>query len=99
MQFTFDNSFRREMAGFYADALPDVPSAPRLLAFNDPLAAQLGLSPGDHAEMAKLFSGAALPEGAEPLAFAYAGHQFGHFSAQLGDGRAHLLGEIIDAGR
>ncbi len=95
MQFPFDNSFRRNMAGFFAEAQADVPSGPRLLAFNDPLAVQLGLTRGDDAELARLFSGAELPTGAEPLAFAYAGHQFGHFSPQLGDGRALLLGEIL----
>src|SRR3546814_2475921 len=45
--------------------------------------------------LARLFSGAELPQGADPLAFAYAGHQFGHFSPQLGDGRALLLGELV----
>jgi serine/tyrosine/threonine adenylyltransferase len=98
MQFAFDNSFRRQMAGFFADAQPDGPSAPRLLAFNEPLSAMLGLERGDDGEMASLFSGGAVPEGAEPLAFAYAGHQFGQFSQQLGDGRAVLLGEIIAPG-
>jgi serine/tyrosine/threonine adenylyltransferase len=97
MKIAFEHSFRREMAGFYADAEADTPSAPRLLAFNDALAAQLGLERGDADDtmIAALLSGSALPEGAEPLAFAYAGHQFGQFSPQLGDGRALLLGEIV----
>src|SRR6185503_15305390 len=61
-----------------------------------PLAAQLGLDPGalDGPEGAAIFAGNALPEGARPIAQAYAGHQFGHFTA-LGDGRAILLGEQI----
>ncbi|HET6536976.1 MAG TPA: YdiU family protein [Sphingopyxis sp.] len=97
MRFPFDNLFFREMEGFYAPAEPERPSAPKLLAFNHALAADLGLilEKGGEAELAALFSGAILPEGAEPLAFAYAGHQFGHFSPQLGDGRALLLGEIV----
>jgi uncharacterized protein YdiU (UPF0061 family) len=97
MKIAFDHSFRREMVGFYADAQADTPSAPKLLAYNDALAAQLGIERGeaDDAAIAELLSGAQLPEGAEPLAFAYAGHQFGQFSPQLGDGRALLLGEVI----
>jgi uncharacterized protein YdiU (UPF0061 family) len=70
--------------------------APEPIIFNHPLARELGLDleslPDD--ELAQLFSGNALPEGAEPLAQAYAGHQFGHF-AMLGDGRALLLGEHV----
>lgn len=101
MRFPFDNSFFNEMEGFYAPAEADAPSAPSLLAFNHELAAGLGLTdaggmaPGDDGQLARWFSGAQLPDGADPLAFAYAGHQFGHFSPQLGDGRAMLLGEIV----
>lgn len=97
MNFAFDNSFHRDMEGFYAPAEAAAPSAPSLLAFNHPLAARLGLdvAGADEATLARLFSGQALPDGSDPLAFAYAGHQFGHFSSQLGDGRALLLGEIV----
>ena len=72
--------------------------APRLLFLNEPLAEELGLdlAPLDNAAKAALFAGNTLPDGAEPLAQAYAGHQFGGFSPQLGDGRALLLGEVID---
>jgi serine/tyrosine/threonine adenylyltransferase len=73
--------------------------APRLLLFNRPLAAELGwggLAFSD-AEAAEIFSGNVIPAGAAPVAMAYAGHQFGHFVPQLGDGRAILLGEVIDA--
>lgn len=97
MQIAFDNSFHATMEGFYAPAEAARPSAPRLLAFNHALAARLGIDAtgtGDD-ELARLFSGAELPPGADPLAFAYAGHQFGHFSPQLGDGRALLLGEVV----
>jgi uncharacterized protein YdiU (UPF0061 family) len=97
MNFAFDNSFYEVMEGFYAPAEAAKPSAPRLLAFNDGLAERrgLGTAGADDEKLAQLFSGDALPEGANPLAFAYAGHQFGHFSPQLGDGRALLLGEIV----
>ncbi len=97
MDFTFDNSFHDNMEGFYAPADPAKPLAPKLLAINHTLAARLGfyVSESDEAELARIFSGEQLPDGANPLAFAYAGHQFGHFSPQLGDGRALLLGEII----
>ncbi|MDZ7851254.1 MAG: YdiU family protein [Halomonas sp.] len=72
--------------------------APKLVAFNRPLAEQLGfdLTAFDEYQAAEWFAGNAVPEGAEPLAQAYAGHQFGHFNPRLGDGRAVLLGEVTD---
>lgn len=72
--------------------------APRLVAFNRPLAEELGfdLAAYDEAEATQWFSGNRVPPGAEPLAQAYAGHQFGNFVPQLGDGRAVLLGEVTD---
>ena len=97
MDFAFDNSFHERMEGFYAPAQAAQPSSPKLLILNHSLAAGLGLETanvGDE-QWARLLSGQDLPAGADPLAFAYAGHQFGHFSTQLGDGRALLLGEII----
>lgn len=97
MDFGFDNSFHDQMEGFYAPAETAKPTAPKLLVFNHPLAGRLGLDTGgvDPDELAQLFSGQSLPAGSAPLALAYAGHQFGHFSPQLGDGRALLLGEMI----
>ncbi|SNS28120.1 protein adenylyltransferase SelO [Sphingopyxis indica] len=96
MTFAFDNSFHRTMEGFYAPAEAAPPPAPELLAFNRPLAEKLGLTlDASDEDLARLFSGGELPEGANPLAQAYAGHQFGHFSPQLGDGRALLLGEVV----
>lgn len=97
MILSFDNSFHDTMAGFYAPAEAVKPLAPRLLAFNHALAERLGLQASDasDAQLARFFSGEELPDGADPLALAYAGHQFGHFSPQLGDGRALLLGEIV----
>src|SRR3546814_14332224 len=77
MKIAFDNSFHRMMEGFYAPAEAAPPPAPKLLAFNRPLAERLGidLTETDDAGLARLFSGAELPGGANPLAFAYAGHQ------------------------
>jgi uncharacterized protein YdiU (UPF0061 family) len=81
---------------FYAPAAPTAVREPRLVAFNRPLATILGLEPEtlDRPEGAAVFAGNALPEGSRPIAQAYAGHQFGHFTV-LGDGRAILLGEQI----
>jgi len=96
--FRFDNSFARELPGFYFPLRPGVVRAPRLLFLNDSLSEELGLNLAslDATARAAIFAGNTLPDGAEPLAQAYAGHQFGGFAAQLGDGRALLLGEVID---
>jgi uncharacterized protein YdiU (UPF0061 family) len=97
--FAFDNSYTRLPEHFYARTAPTPVSAPRLLALNAALCAELGLSFEALArDAAALFSGNVLPEGAASVAQAYAGHQFGNFVPQLGDGRAILLGEILDAG-
>lgn len=97
MILSFDNSFHDKMAGFYAPAEAVKPLAPRLLAFNHALAERLGIhaSGASEAQLARFFSGEEMPGGADTIALAYAGHQFGHFSSQLGDGRALLLGEIV----
>jgi len=97
MDFAFDNSFHDSMEGFYAPAEAAKPSAPKLLIFNRELAQRLGIDLAGAADeqLARIFSGEELPGGANPLALAYAGHQFGHFSPQLGDGRALLLGEVV----
>lgn len=96
--FAFDNSYARELDGpvFYAAARPEVAPAPRLLYLNQALADELGLPPLDADQAAALFSGNTLPAGSQPIAQAYAGHQFGGFSPSLGDGRALLIGELID---
>jgi serine/tyrosine/threonine adenylyltransferase len=94
MTLTFDNTFVRDLPGSFVRAVPDPAPAPVLLVLNRPLADTLGLDLTE-ADAAQWFSGAAVPAGAEPVAMAYAGHQFGGFSAQLGDGRAHLLGEAL----
>ena len=95
--FSFDNSYARDLPGAFLRLAPDIAGDPKLVVLNEPLAAALGLDVTELREKAAdWFSGASLPEGAEPLALAYAGHQFGGFSPQLGDGRAHLLGEHLD---
>ena len=96
--FNFDNSFARSLEGFFKSCQAEPAVAPKLLQFNHALAEELGLDPialDSEAGLA-IFSGNSAPEGSEPLAQAYAGHQFGGFSPQLGDGRALLLGEVID---
>lgn len=94
MSIAFDNSFARLPAAFYTRQDPVPVSAPMLVALNRPLAEELGLDPD--ALTPEILAGNVVPEGAEPLAQLYAGHQFGAFSPQLGDGRAILLGEVID---
>ena len=98
--FTFDNTYARELEGLYIRWQPAAAPQPRMVLFNAALAAELGLQGLDTAEGATLLAGNRLPEGADPVAQAYSGHQFGGWSPRLGDGRALLLGEVIDtAGR
>lgn len=94
--FSFDNSYVRALPGFYVRCTPHPVPQPRLVFFNAALAEELGLQLLDVPTQAAIFSGKALPTGAEPIAQAYAGHQFGRYSPQLGDGRALLMGEVID---
>lgn len=95
--FSFDNSYVRDLLGTFLPVQPAVPPKPHLLALNAALAQTIGLDADALADAAaEVLSGARLPEGAEPVAQAYAGHQFGGFSPQLGDGRALLLGEVVD---
>jgi uncharacterized protein YdiU (UPF0061 family) len=82
---------------FFARVAPTPVAEPRLVKFNHALAADLNFRAGlDTEALGSLFSGNVLPPGAVPIAMAYAGHQFGHFVPQLGDGRAVLLGEMRD---
>ena len=96
--FQFDNTYARDLEGFYALCTAAKAPAPQLVKFNRSLAAELGLDANalDSAAGSAIFSGALAPEGSATLAQAYAGHQFGGFSPQLGDGRALLIGEVID---
>jgi len=93
----FDNSYARLPGGFFASVQPDVAPDPVLIRANTSLAEFLGLDADWilSEEGLAMFSGKKLPEEAEPIAMAYAGHQFGGWVPQLGDGRALLLGEVI----
>ena len=96
--FRFDNSFVRELGGLFEPWQADPVPSPTLLALNEDLAAELDVDaealrgPGGVAVLA----GNVAPDGASPVAQGYAGHQFGGFSPRLGDGRALLLGEVLD---
>jgi uncharacterized protein YdiU (UPF0061 family) len=93
----FDNSYSTLPDRFFAHVRPTAVAAPRMIRFNHALAAELGVPEAlDSDEGAAIFSGNAVPEGANPISMAYAGHQFGNFVPQLGDGRAILLGEVVD---
>jgi uncharacterized protein YdiU (UPF0061 family) len=96
MAIAFDNSYARLPEAFFAHVDPTPVAAPHLIKFNRALAAELGLD-ADALERdgASYFSGNLPLPGAEPLAMVYAGHQFGQFVPQLGDGRAILLGEVV----
>lgn len=96
--FIFDNSYARLPAAFYRFCNPTPVAAPRLLKLNAALAGELGLQLEglDEQALAEIFAGNRLSAGAQPLAMAYAGHQFGSLVPQLGDGRAILLGEVLD---
>ncbi len=97
MTFAFDNTYARLPGRFFASVAPAKVRAPRVVKVNRALAGELGLDADDLAspDGAQMLAGNALPDGAEPIALAYAGHQFGFFVPQLGDGRAVLLGEIV----
>ncbi|MDP4535429.1 YdiU family protein [Alkalimonas collagenimarina] len=92
-----DHSYARLPDGFFQRWQPTAVKAPEWLAFNDHLAKQLGLPPSSwHSEEGlAIFAGNQIPDWAEPLAQAYAGHQFGQYNPRLGDGRALLLAEVI----
>ena len=95
MHIPFDNSFAALPEAFYTRIDPTSVASPRILAWNDKLASDLGI---EGAGKALIFSGNEIPKGAAPLAQLYAGHQFGNYNQQLGDGRAILLGEVVDKG-
>ncbi|WP_136442257.1 protein adenylyltransferase SelO [Pacificoceanicola onchidii] len=96
LHIPFDNSYARLPAGFFAAQAPVPVRAPSLIAFNHALAEELQIRGVDDPDLALLLSGNGVPAGASPLAQNYAGHQFGQFNPQLGDGRAVLLGEVVD---
>lgn len=93
----FQNTYARLPDRFYARQPATPVAAPRLIRVNRELARELGIDPGalESVEGVEVLAGNRVPEGSEPLAAAYAGHQFGNFVPQLGDGRALLLGEVV----
>src|ERR1700733_7492440 len=93
----FDNTYARLPERFYARVSPTPVATPRLVKLNLEMARSLQLDPNALAseQGVKILAGNQVAEGSEPLALAYAGHQFGYFVPQLGDGRANLLGEVI----
>jgi uncharacterized protein YdiU (UPF0061 family) len=97
IRFGFDNTYARLPGNFYARLDPTPVATPQLVKVNVELARELGLDAealkSDHG--VEVLAGNRVAEGAEPIALAYAGHQFGHFVPQLGDGRANLLGEVL----
>jgi serine/tyrosine/threonine adenylyltransferase len=96
--FAFDNSFARELEELCVPWRGAEVHEPRLLALNEDLAAELGAEPGalQADGGVAVLAGSVVPDGAAPVAEAYAGHQFGSYSPRLGDGRALLLGEVLD---
>ena len=95
LAFAFDNSYARLPERFRVRLDPTPVAQPRLIALNEALAREMGLDPAALRAAPEIFAGNAVPEGAEPIAQAYAGHQFGGWVPRLGDGRAHLLGEVL----
>jgi uncharacterized protein YdiU (UPF0061 family) len=98
MPFTFDNTYARLPEHFFARLAPEPVAEPRLVKLNEALADELGLDVDAlrSQQGVEMLAGNCVPTGAEPLAMAYAGHQFGGFVPRLGDGRAILLGELLD---
>lgn len=97
LHIPFDNSYAKLPSTFYTSLPPEQPSNPSLIAYNEQLGIELGIQNSDPDALEAAFSGTTIPDGAHPLAQIYAGHQFGNYSPQLGDGRAILLGEVIDS--
>jgi serine/tyrosine/threonine adenylyltransferase len=99
VHFPFQNTYAALPDNFFARVAPTPVDSPRLIKLNRQLAIHLGLDPDrlGSPEGTEILAGKRIPDGADPIAMAYAGHQFGHFVPQLGDGRAILLGEVIDA--
>jgi len=98
LSIPFNNSYNTLPASLYAASLPLPVAKPAMIAFNHELAVDLGVNSAACSEqqLTQVFSGNQLPDGAQPLALAYSGHQFGHLNPGLGDGRALLLGEVLD---
>src|SRR6202042_1703706 len=99
VHFPFQNTYSALPDNFFARVAPTPVASPRLVKLNRPLAVHLGLDPDrlTSPEGIEILAGKRIPDGADPIAMAYAGHPFGHFAPQLGAARAILLGEVIDA--
>ncbi|MCL3883432.1 protein adenylyltransferase SelO [Marivita sp. GX14005] len=95
LHIPFDNSYAALPPDFFARVSPVPVKAPSLIAFNADLAREIGIDGWDEADLAPVFGGNRVPDGASPLAQLYAGHQFGQYNPRLGDGRAVLLGETV----
>ena len=95
MHIPFQNTYLTLPPQSFSMQAPEPVAAPDVLAFNAPLAASLGIVIDPSDDLASVFSGNTVPAGAQPLAQLYAGHQFGNYNPQLGDGRAVLLGEVV----
>ena len=97
VQIAFDNSYARLPGQLYSKLAPTPVAEPAMIAMNRNLATYLGISPEALAtpEGVAILAGNAVPEGSDPLAQAYGGHQFGNWAGRLGDGRAILLGEVV----
>ena len=95
LRIPFDNSYARLPSNFYSKLTAKSVSSPSLIAYNRPLARELGITCGNDQQVIEIFSGNKVAAGSDPLAQLYAGHQFGQYNPQLGDGRALLLGETI----
>lgn len=98
LAWAWDNTWARDLSWLSVDAEPVPVTGARLLAVNAPLARELGIDPDDLRRPRGLavVAGNEVAIGSQPLSQAYAGHQFGSFNPLLGDGRAHVLGEVID---
>ena len=98
MNVPFDNTYAQLPERFFAKLEPACVPEPQLIRLNRELAAKLSIDPDwlESADGVAMLAGNSIPEGADPIAQAYAGHQFGGFVPQLGDGRAILLGEVLD---
>lgn len=98
LHIPFNNQYSSLGESFYTKTMPTRVAKPELIKFNEEFAKSLGITTTDldSNDIAAFFAGNCIPDGANPLAMAYAGHQFGNFNPQLGDGRAILLGEMTD---
>lgn len=99
MPINFSNKYHDLGSHFSVKSLPSPVAEPEVLLWNTPLAQSLGINltlSKDENLIAEYFSGNTIFEGSQPIAQAYSGHQFGYFNPQLGDGRAHLLGDVLD---